>query len=530
VNYLYSTILIMLRVVNLIVFVCSLLIPVFSGGFVAAEDVTTPSLIITEVKVRYDTTLPFDYDEFIELYNASDTSIDLADFYLEYYNATNPSLTQQPVQKPLFQSLLGVGEQLILAKQPLQIPNSQQSPFSSLSDSGGRLKIVSSEGIVIDEVAWANSSALASTEGVYPVIVYQCNSSTILCSSNRSKSISRSLDLEGDYIVLNASWSLATPSPESSELMEYPVSDPVPISPPDPVIVPTPLVVPTCEGIILSEILPNPAGSDTGHEFIELYNPTNETISLKGCLLQTSANSVRYNLPDIAMEPGTYIVFNDAVTGLTLPNSAGGTVWLLSPTEELSTTIYPSSMEDDASWSYMHGQWQISYTFTPGVANVILDVKSCPDGQVRSTITNRCQNTAVTAVATLTSCKVGQERNPETGRCRGVASTVSTLVACKAGQERNPETNRCRTASSNELTPCPEGQERNPDTNRCRKVTNSASSTLAAVTDVPTASVSSHPKWWLAIAAVTVALGYAAFEWRRDVLQLIQRLKAKFGN
>jgi hypothetical protein len=521
----------MLRVVNLTVFVCSLLIPVFSGELVAAENAPAPSLIITEVKIRYDTAVPFDYDEFIELYNASEVSVDLAGFYLEYYNATNPIPTQQPVQKPLFQSLLGAGEHLILAKQPLQIPDSQQSPFSSLSDSGGRLRLTTSEGDVIDEIAWTNSSLLATSEGTYPVIVYQCNSSTVLCSSNRSKSISRSQDSDGKYVVsTSASWSLVVPSPQSSELLEYPAHDPSPNPVPDPIIETPPQITTTCEGIILSEVLPNPTGSDTGHEFIELHNPTNETISLKGCLLQTSANSEKYNLPDIGMDPGTYTVFNDMVTGLTLPNSAGGTVWLLSPTEEISTTSYPTNIEEDAGWSYINGQWQISYISTPGRANIMLDVKPCPTGQIRNTTTNKCQNTAVTTVATLTSCKAGQERNPDTGRCRTIATTVSVLVACKVGQERNLETNRCRNITNdNGLTSCPEGQERNSDTNRCRKVTNSAGSTLAAVTDMPSTSVSSHPKWWLAIAAATLALGYAAFEWRKDVILWFTKFKSKFS-
>jgi hypothetical protein len=69
----------MLRVVNLTVFVFSLLLPILSVSTASAETLS-PTLIFTEVKVRTDTTNLLDYDEFIEIYNASEQPIDLADY------------------------------------------------------------------------------------------------------------------------------------------------------------------------------------------------------------------------------------------------------------------------------------------------------------------------------------------------------------------------------------------------------------------------------------------------------------------
>ena len=158
-----------------------------------------------------------------------------------------------------------------------------------------------------------------------------------------------------------------------------------------------------------------------------------------------------------------------------------------------------------------------------------MSIKPCPAGQTRNISTDRCQNPIVTAVAKLAPCKAGQERNPETSRCRTSGSSVTSLAACKVGQERNPESNRCRNVTADsELKPCPEGQERSPDTNRCRKAAIGSSDTLSAVTDVPAVSVNSHPKWWLAIAAVLLAVGYAIYEWRQDVLQFWLKLRARF--
>jgi hypothetical protein len=518
----------MLRVVNLTVFIVSLLIPIVSVGTVAAET-PTPTLIFTEVKVRIDTTNALDKDEFIEIYNASTQPIDLADYNLEYFNTTSPPITQQPTQKPLFNYLLDANAFLTLAKQPIQIANSKQSPFSSLSDSGGRLRLVTSEGIVVDEIAWTNTLAIASAVGIYPSVVYQCNSSTVLCNANRSQSFSRAQNSDGTFMVTNPTWQLAAPSPISSELLAYPIPDPEPEAPtPDPL--PTedvPQSSVTCEGMTISELLPNPAGLDVGNEFIELYNSTTQPINLLGCSLQTSSSTKKYNLPDITVPAGMYTVFSDTVTGLVLPNSAGGTAWLLSPNDELSSVTYPGGIEDDASWALIDGNWQITYTPTAAAQNVTTPIKPCAAGQTRNPDTDRCQTPIVTAVATLVPCKVGQERNPDTGRCRSVGSTVSALATCKQGQERNPETNRCRAITSDSnVAPCDEGQERNPDTNRCRKAATGSGSTLAAVTDVPSKTVN-HPKWWLAIFAIVLALGYAIFEWRKDIGFFITNLTTK---
>ena len=517
----------MLRVVNLTIFAFSLLLPILNGTLVAAE-ILPPHLIFTEVKVRLDSTNLADYDEFIEIYNPSIDPVDLAGYGLEYFNTTNPTASQQPTQKPLFDYLLGAGSSLTLAKQPIQIANAKQSPLSSLSDTGGRLRLVTTEGQVVDEVAWTNSQSNATATTVYPAIVYQCNASTALCNSNRGQSIGRNKDADGHYVLINPTWKLGVTTPESSELIAYPEPEPEPEVPAE-----TPAVPPadpaqasvTCEGMVISELLPNPAGVDSGHEFIELYNTTNDIINLKGCALQTSTSTKKYSLPDLAVNPKTYLIFNDAVSGLTLTNTSGGTAWLLTPTEELSTIQYPGGIDDDAAWAFVDGIWQITYSPTPAATNVAQPLKPCSDGQVRNPDTNRCQAPVVASVAVLTPCKTGQERNPETNRCRAIGSTVNTVVACKAGQERNPETSRCRNAGSDDgLTPCAEGQERNPDTNRCRKVSSGSGQTLGAVTDVKTPTSPNHPKWWLAIFAVIAALGYAVYEWRKDIALWYRRV------
>lgn len=336
----------------------------------------------------------------------------------------------------------------------------------------------------------------------------------------------------------------------------------------------------SCEGVITTELLSNPAGADTGKEFIELHNPTDEVVPLKGCSLQTTANSKIFSFGDIEMQPGTYKAFYDDQTGLTLANAAGGKVWLLTPDgTELQEIVYPGSLGDDEAWALIGNAWHSSYALTPNASNKLVTTKPCPAGQQRNSETDRCQKSAPSA-SKLTPCKAGQERSPATNRCRSVLTAASALQPCaahqirnpltnrckasgaasllspcKAGQIRNPQTNRCKAAKSSlgsltpckpgqtrnpetnrckgvkaasTLKPCKEGQERNPKTNRCRKAAGAGTaSKLDNVKDVVAEQKSSNAGWWLAGLAALVAIGYGMYEWRQDIGNFLSNLRKK---
>ena len=520
-------------------FICAIFVlTLLLGGAVSNAQVAVPATpFINEVKVRFDTTVTtVNNDEFIEIINPYETAINLNDFALEYFNTTNPTATQQPTQKPIGDGLLSPGSHLVLAKQPTQIPHSLQSPFSSLSDTGGRLRLVTVEGDIVDEVAWTNSSVLATASGVSPAIVYQCNSSTVLCTANRIQSLSRQLDVNNEFVAVTPLWILNTPTPETADLLPVPVEPTEPVGEDPPTEIPPtepapPVPTLTCEGVVITEVLPNPDGADGDKEFIEIYNSTTDIISMETCSLQISSSTKKYTfVAGSVLQPGEFVAVSDSVSGLTLPNAAGGTVWLLTPTTEIAAVTYPGDLEDDVSWALTNSTWAQTYKPTPSTENIAVPLKPCEIGQQRNVINNKCENIVVAAAVSLIPCKVGQERNPDTNRCRTTTTDKSSLAACSGGQQRNPATNRCRSVASTVsavLKPCPEGQERNASTNRCRKVVGNDGATLAAVTDVKTEPIESSPKWWLAIAASTFAIGYAVFEWRQEISNGLRSLGSR---
>jgi hypothetical protein len=520
----------------LTVFILTILMPLFPVSPVFAETANSTSKVtISEVKLGGDSysngqDQPKDPQEFITLYNQSSDDVDLTGWVLEYAK-TNFDKTYCTDSNWLKHSVNSSASQTVLSGTIK--PGQVSSPISrSLTDnSGGSIHLVNAadknNAIIQDLVGWGTTAP--------------CNETNAASTPSNGKSIKRFLDCNTNAPIDSAdnSKDFASNQPPSPGTLNYPYLT----NCDQDLISQSSSQDKTCEGLVISELLPNPSGADTGNEFIELYNPTTSAISLQGCSMQTTANSKVFNFENATLQPGQYDAFYNSETGLTLSNSAGGTVWLLSPSIELQAINYPANIDDNVSWALISGSWQATYQPTPNASNVLLSAKPCPTGEERSNETGYCRGGASVSSAEVTPCKEGQERNPATNRCRNIVTASSTsskaksnkantsLSPCKAGQERNPATNRCKavvvTASAS-LKPCPAGQARNSSTNRCRKTARiSTANKLSTVKDNVSGSIAGSPHWWLAGFAVVGATSYGVYEWRQEVMQFFSRLKNK---
>jgi len=467
------------------------------------------SVIINEVKSGGTNTTP---NEYITVYNQSSQPVSLEGWTVEYAKVGFHIIYCDSSD---WKTIASSSVNSASIKGSLS-PGTVSTPFSLAinNDAAGAVHLVSPDHQVVDTVGWGNDTSAAP-----------CKEQAQAPMLNSSKSLIRYLGCADaaplDTNDNSADFMIATPTTagvaasQASPTCAPPIAEPENNNP----------TASGCPGISISELLPNPAGTDTGHEFIELHNTSSQAVELSNCQLQTSANSKTYALTGITIEADHYAAISDTQSGLSLPNTSGGSVWLLDATAELQSVTYPASMEDDTVWSYVDGQWSINYTPTPDAANILQASKPCPDGQVRNTETNRCisADNAADASTVPAACAAGQERNPETNRCRAVATTSSSLAACKEGQERNPETNRCRnitTATADKA--CPAGQERNPDTNRCRKIAAAGSgqsgSGIDGVKDIASASIKQHKPYWLIAGGILLlAIAYAIYEWRLEI-------------
>ncbi|MCA9328228.1 lamin tail domain-containing protein [Candidatus Saccharibacteria bacterium] len=262
--------------------------------------------------------------------------------------------------------------------------------------------------------------------------------------------------------------------------------------------------------LIITELQPNTPGDDTGHEFIELYNPNDEAVELSGYRLQLGPSFTKeYVFTEGSIGAHQYIALRDNETNIALPNSNGAALRLISPAGNTvdESAVYQNA-DDTVSWALVEDVWIYTNQITPGAANkpylqpVVEEVAG------------------VTSV--LAPCPAGKYRNPATNRCRTIETAVSQLAPCDEDEFRNPETNRCKKVSStgSTLTPCEPGYERNPETNRCRKVSTlgvSSESDLLDVEDFAVENTKGQPNWPILTATFLTTASYMVYEWRNEL-------------
>lgn len=291
------------------------------------------------------------------------------------------------------------------------------------------------------------------------------------------------------------------------------------------------------------EIVANPKscssldGDSSCLEYVKFYNDTPDAVDFAGTRLRAGSSATELSG---VVASGEYVLFT-----VSLPN-AGGYISLEDTygihTYENTILEYPdasAASKKGKSWALIDGIWQWAIPSPGGVNTPIVltqkvtneeeksGSKPCRTDQYRNPETNRCKLIASSSLSAK-PCAANQYRNPETNRCKAITSLSSTTQKpCAANQYRNPETNRCKSiaTAASQLKPCAANQERNPETNRCRN-------TLASV--VPTADFAvesdeggdSQPLGWIAFVGVGVlALGYAGWEWRYEIVAMFRKLK-----
>ncbi|MBC7459321.1 lamin tail domain-containing protein [Candidatus Saccharibacteria bacterium] len=287
--------------------------------------------------------------------------------------------------------------------------------------------------------------------------------------------------------------------------------------------------------LVITELLANAIGSDSGHEFIELYNPNQVAVTLSDYQLFIGLASYDvYQFPsDLVIPAGGYLVILQSMIPYSLLNTSSS--MMIANTEGIIVSQIDPYLDpkDGDSWALIGDSWQYTKSPTPGAQNVLSshevsvaekdDVpQPCAVNQYRNPETGRCRLIATTG-STVTACKDGQYRSEETNRCRNI-TVAAAITPCDEDEERNPETNRCRkVASAVTPAPCKEGQERNTDTNRCRTVTKMASADYAVLGS----KTETNGNWYVVAAVIGVVLlglGYALWEWHHEIKRFLQRV------
>ena len=172
-------------------------------------------------------------------------------------------------------------------------------------------------------------------------------------------------------------------------------------------------------GVRLNEVMPDPAGSDAGYEWVELYHSGTVAADLTGWSIEwgTKSMSKSFDLPDgTALDPGAFlligdtgVVGSDLVATLSLGNAGSNTdgVRLACNGGGMDTLIYGEDNEDewpddsadpaenlapapksgvsigriaDGDDTYDDGRdWALTETATPGTSNT--EIPDCPGSE-----------------------------------------------------------------------------------------------------------------------------------------------------
>jgi hypothetical protein len=120
--------------------------------------------------------------------------------------------------------------------------------------------------------------------------------------------------------------------------------------------------------IYLNELLPAP-GKDR-EEYIELYNPTDESVDLAGWILRDNSKSGKYIFPENSIINSLdYLVIYQEDLKFALNNSGGEAVNLYDPNENLVSSVTYNSSFTDVSYNFNGSIWRWSKLLTPGAPN-----------------------------------------------------------------------------------------------------------------------------------------------------------------
>lgn len=120
--------------------------------------------------------------------------------------------------------------------------------------------------------------------------------------------------------------------------------------------------------VLLNEIFPNPSGSDSEGEFIELINSSTGAIDLAGWKL---ADSVRGFSLSGTISPGQIIFWERPKTNIALNNSTAEEVKLISPDGKTADIVkYAGAREGESYARDKAGGWRWTVEPTPGEENI----------------------------------------------------------------------------------------------------------------------------------------------------------------
>ncbi len=316
----------------------------------------TPTTLLNEV--LYDPSGTDTGFEWAELYNPSGSSVDLGGWRIERAGSRFETAFTFPAG-----AAIAAGGYLVVGESSVQEADLVGSlAFQNGGSATDGIRLVDAAGAAVDVLLYdtPNTNRLADETG---------SAGTSFAPDAASGNGLARIPNGADTNASADDWQeMSTLTPGTENVVPTPT--------------PSPTLRPAPTGVVVNEALPDPVGSDTSGEFIELLNTTGSTVGLTGAQLDDAdGGSAAYAIPDgTTIGAGAILVFSRSETGIALNNDGDSARLIAEDGTVVSALVFGASPQEGAAWARKDdGSAEWTSTATSGAANTFTPITSGSD-------------------------------------------------------------------------------------------------------------------------------------------------------